>query len=197
MSKKKPPVCRSDWEGRYLTDDTPWNLGAAPPHLVALVERIADPSLSVFVPGAGHGHDAHAWARAGHAVTALDIAPSAVEAGRALTGDAVTWVEADLFALPSELEGAFDIVWEQTCLCALPSERRPEYAQAIASVLRPGGVLHAVLWEHGAEGGPPWNLTEAIAREVLEPRFEIAKVERIPDWGEQRWNEFTVEARLR
>jgi SAM-dependent methyltransferase len=194
---KKPMRCKSDWDGRYQAGDTPWNLGKAPPHLEALVASLAEPALRVFVPGAGHGHDAVAWARAGHAVTALDIAPGAIAAAReVMAAEGVTFdaVLGDLFALPEDFAGAFDIVWEQTCLCALPPERRGDYARAVASVLRPGGRFHAVLWEHGKEGGPPWSLTEDVAREVLEPGFEIDAIERIPDWGTQRWNEFTVRA---
>jgi SAM-dependent methyltransferase len=192
---REPPACRSDWEGRYRAGDAPWDLGRAPPCLEALVDALAGPRLRVFVPGAGRGHDARCWARAGHAVTALDIAPTAVAQGRVLTGDLVTWIVGDLFALPRAMHGAFDVVWEQTCLCALPPERRADYARAVASVLRPGGVFHGVLWEHGKEGGPPWSITMDVARDVLGGALEIERMERIPDWSEQRWNEFTVRAR--
>ena len=194
---REPMRCRSDWEGRYRADDAPWDLGRAPPSLEQLVASIEDRALRVFVPGAGRGHDALCWARAGHPVTALDLAPTAVEQGRALTGEPVAWVLGDLFALPPALRGAFDIVWEQTCLCALPPDRRFDYALAVASVLRPGGTFHGVLWEHGKEGGPPWSITEEIARDALGGAFEIERIERIPDWSKQRWNEFMIQARRR
>ncbi len=195
---KEPMSCPSDWEGRYQADDTPWNLGRASPHLEALIVSIAETGLRVLVPGAGHGHDAVAWARAGHVVTALDIAPSAVDAGREVmeaAGVSFDWLLGDLLALPEDFLGAFDLVWEQTCLCALPPERRSDYARAVASVLRPGGMFRALLWEHGKDGGPPWSLTGDIARDVLGEHFEIEAVEPVPDWIDVRWNEFVVTGR--
>jgi len=195
-----PTRGRTDWEGHYKAGDAPWDLGRAPPCLEELVASIGEPGLRVFVPGAGRGHDAVCWARAGHAVTALDIAPTAVAEGRAVAraaGVEIDWVLGDLFALPADLEGAFDVVWEQTCLCALAPEQRAAYARAVARVLPPQGLLHGVLWEHGKEGGPPWNLTGRDAREVLDGAFEVLALQRIPDWSPQRWNEFTVRARRR
>ncbi len=193
-------TCGGGWEDRYQAGDAPWDLGAAPPHLQALVDGLDAAALQVFIPGAGRGHDAVPWARAGHEVTALDIAPTAIAEGQAILaaqGVDITWVVGDLFDLPEAFEGAFDVVWEQTCFCAIHPDQRPAYAEAVANVLRPGGVLHGVLWQHGKDGGPPWNLTPDIARDIFGGLFEIESLEPIPDWGEARWNEFGLRARKR
>jgi SAM-dependent methyltransferase len=166
---------RDDWERRWAAGDTPWDLGRAPAVLDDLLAGLADGPLCVLVPGAGAGHDALAWARAGHVVTAVDVAPTALvrcrESARK-AGLAPTLLVADLFALPQDLRGAFDVVWEQTCFCAIPPTRRPDYARAMADVLRPRGTLHALLWNHGRPGGPPHDVRREDAQRVFAPFFE-------------------------
>lgn len=197
--------CPKDWEQAYLDGHSPWDLGAAPPSLLRLIAALGDPKDAagagyrrVFVPGAGRGHDARAFARAGFEVTANDIAPSAVAAGRALDaaeGLAMTWLEDDLFALPAGLDASFDLVWEQTCFCAIPPERRDDYVAVVARLLRPGGLWVGVLWDVGRPGGPPYAITrEHVERHFL-AAFELVSVEAVPPWTERRFDEILVTLR--
>ncbi len=184
-----------DWEGRYRSGDTPWDLGGPPPVLLQVLERHPARTrvLRVLVPGAGTGHDAIAWARAGHRVVAIDIAPAAVARARENVRRAGVSVEvllADLFALPARLAGAFDVVWEQTCFCAIPPERRPEYVDAMASVLRPGGSFHGLFWNHGRPGGPPYDVTVGEVRASFAPRFVEVSVEPVVESVPTRRHEF-------
>ena len=74
------------WNRRYEENTARWDLGAAPPVLVQFIASLDGPregARTVLVPGAGYGHDAIAWARAGYEVTAVDFAPLAVEGARA------------------------------------------------------------------------------------------------------------------
>jgi len=202
--------CPKDWENAYVTGTVPWDLGRAPPVLEARIREIvasreaagddAAPGPRVFVPGAGRGHDARAWLAAGGAVTALDIAPTAVAEGRALDaaeGVSMTWLEADLFDLPAELDGTFDIVWEQTCFCAIDPARRGEYVEVIARLLAPGGAWMGVVWEVGRPGGPPWSLTRADIEQHFAARFDFEVVRAVAPWTKQRWDELFVELRKR
>src|SRR5689334_17318379 len=110
------------WNQRYVEGRTGWDLGRPQSALVCVIAA-QPPPLRVLVPGAGRGHDAVAWAEAGHEVVAVDFAPMAVAAGRenaAARGLAIEVREADIFALPGDLAGSFDLVWEQTCFCAIP-----------------------------------------------------------------------------
>lgn len=194
---REPAYCRGDWVQHYAHGELPWDLGRAPPCLEALVAR-APAGLRVFVPGAGRGHDAICWAAGGHAVTACDIVPQAVDEARALgeaAGVDVDWRVADVLALPAGLHGAFDVVWEQTCLCALPPADWPRYVDAMASVLVPDGVYHGLFWNHGVAGGPPWDVTEEKALAVLGARFRAESSETVPPWSPERWNEFLLTMR--
>ncbi len=194
------PLSAEGWEGRYRNADTGWDLGGPPPALVKLLDDLGDPKLGVFVPGAGLGHDAIAWAKAGHHVTAIDYAPSAVAGAieRAeQAGVALAVRQHDLFDLPDDLSGRFDAVWEQTCYCAIDPARRSAYVEAVAGVLKPAGAYYGLFWNHGADGGPPFDVTPAQVREVFDPRFVIESLEPAHASVESRSNEFVAHMRLR
>jgi SAM-dependent methyltransferase len=200
MTAEACPHGREGWEQRYREGRAAWDLGAAPPCLGRLLAGLPARRLRVLVPGAGFGHDAVAWARAGHQVTAVDFAPSAVAGARARareTGVAMAVLEEDLFALPATLEGAFDAVWEQTCYCAVAPKRRDEYAAAMARALVPGGTLYGLFWNHGREGGPPYDVTPAQVRDVFASRFHLLSLEPVPDSVPARGNEFLAVFRRR
>ena len=146
----------NDWNARYQSGRPPWDLDAPAPALVDLLANLPREPQRVLVPCAGLGHDAIAWAKAGYQVTAVDFAPLAVAGARQQAdalGVALTILQADLFKLPEAFQGAFDIVWEQTCLCALDPSKRMDYLQAMARVLRAGGVFYGLFWNHGRPGG--------------------------------------------
>lgn len=187
------------WQGRYEEGSAHWDLGAPPPVVMRLAREFATP-VKVLVPGAGSGHDAFGWARAGHETTAFDFAPAAVDRARGLAveqGLAVDLAVADAFALPADWRGRFDVVFEQTLLCAIDPARRGEYVDAMADVLAPGGSLLAVLWNHGNSGGPPYDLTPEIVRPLLATRFEVDAMEPLAPGEHPRAGQFLVRARPR
>ena len=114
------------------------------------------------------GTDTLSLARLGARVTGLDFSPVALAEARALvaeSGDAVEFVESDLYSALSVLEPAsFDLVYTGIgALCWLPSIRR--WADVVAGLLAPGGRLFL------REGHPVlWTLDERIADD-LHPRF--------------------------
>ncbi len=199
--------CPKDWEQAYLDGNSPWDLGAAPPSLQRVVAELVqtreagDGSVErVFVPGTGRGHDARAFAAAGFDVTANDIAATAVAEGKALDAEAglsMTWSRADLFALPADLDGSFDLVWEQTCFCAIPPARRDDYVAAVARLLRPGGSWVGVLWDVGRPGGPPFAINREHIEQHFLAAFEIVSVEDVPVWSDRRFDEILVRLRKR
>jgi methyl halide transferase len=169
------------WNERYAEGSDRWTLDAAPEALEQLILEHRE-RRRVLVPGAGHGVDAFAWARAGHEVVALDFAPLAVASMRtrmAEVGVAFEALEADVTAPPVELRGAIDLVWEQTCLCALPPEQRRPYLEAMATLLRPRGTMVALLWNHGNEGGPPYDMPPVLVERLVTGLFSIRKRERV------------------
>ena len=159
-----------DWNQRYAEQNTPWDLAGPAPALVARLESADFPSAArVFVPGAGRGHDVVELARQGYEVAAIDIAPLAIDATLELaraTGvaDRVDARVGDLFAMPAEWEGAFDLVYELTCYCAIDPSDRPRYAEAIARCLREQAIVCALMFplvrpSFLSPDGPPYEVS--------------------------------------
>ena len=165
----------TDWEQRYRSGDTPWEKGTAHPALVAWLAR--NPVAGrILVPGCGSGHDVRALAATGAEVVGFDLAPSAVEAAERFPRiGKETYVCGDFFAPPEDWTGTFDGIFEHTCFCAIPPDRRSDYAASVAKLLKSGGHLLAIFYldpDHDG-GGPPYGCSLDELDERFLPRFRI------------------------
>jgi len=144
------------WEERYRTGRTRWERPGLHPAFLAWRQAGTLSPCRILVPGAGRSPEPAALAEAGFDITVLDLASSAVEAQRArLAGTTARVIEADLLGWHPAV--AFDAIYDQTCLCALPPARLPDYAARLAAWLRPEGQLFLLLMQTGAPGGPPFD----------------------------------------
>lgn len=113
----------------------------------------------------GLGDNAEALAEAGYETTAFDLSEHAISwAQKRFPDSPVSYTTADLFALPEEWNGAFDLVNECYTLQSLSPDMLQETAAAVASLVKPGGTLlvYARWREDGAEvNGPPWPLEKS------------------------------------
>lgn len=117
-------------------------------------------------------------------MTGIDLAPGAISAAAARgtpSGRNVRFVVDDILAsaLPGRsFRGAIDV----GCFQTLPPRTRAEYAQGLARVLRPGGVL-ILFWvgrEESGSWGPPHRLSVGEVVEPLESRFVVDRIEHRP-----------------
>jgi SAM-dependent methyltransferase len=116
-----------------------------------------------LVIGCGYGDDAEELQRCGYRVTAFDIAPTAIERCRErFPGSEVEYQVADLFALPQEWRGGFDLVVEIRTLQSLPVDQRAAAIRAVAETVRAGGIV----WlrclaraDDGPVGDRPWPVS--------------------------------------
>jgi SAM-dependent methyltransferase len=174
----------------------PWDRGAPNQLLVdwAQARRLAGGGRSALVVGAGLGRDAEYIAGLGFDTVAFDISATAIRGARARYPDSrVRYVVADLFSLPDEWRGAFDLVVESMTVQALPDPPRSEAIRAVASLVGPGGALLVIAFAHSGQDvdeGPPWPLRrgeiDAFATGGLRP----AHIEQIRYPGEPtvaRW----------
>ena len=173
------PLMPTDWEAHYQKGETPWDNGAASPGLVDFLAQ--EPVRGrVLVPGCGLGHDVRALAATADEVVGIDIAPSAVEAAERIPRvRAERYALANLFDLPVPLRGAFDVVWEHTCFCAIDPALRPAYVEAVAEALRDGGLLIAMFYldpgQDSPDEGPPFEVSLAELDRLFLPRFELLR----------------------
>lgn len=190
------------WNARYADGSDGWTLERPPPVIAKVLAgglldaggASLDSPRRVLVPGAGKGHDAVGWASAGHEVVAVDWAPLAIEHMQQRVASGAPRFEArraDVLALPEDLHASFDIVWEQTCLCALYPEMREDYVESMWRALRPNGELIALLWNHGNPDGPPFDMSPELIEELFTPRFDMGEPVPIGSLGE-RENEWIV-----
>lgn len=162
------------WQGRYESGTTGWDRGSASPALETLIAGSAPPRGSVLVPGCGRGHEVVALAGCGWRVTGLDFAPAAVAAVRERlrqAGLVADVIEADMFRYePAE---PFDVIYDQTCLCAIDPGCREEYERRLARWVAPGGSLLACFMQTDAPTGPPFGCPpDAMRRLFADERWQ-------------------------
>lgn len=152
------------WQERFESGQTPWDRGAAHPQLLSWLEQgLIAPGQTLLIPGCGRGHELQALGRAGIAATGLDYAPAAVALARErLAGLPGAVEQADVLDwLPPQ---PVDLVYEQTCLCALHPDHWRRYADQLHRWLKPGGRLLALFMQarrdnagQGWVEGPPYH----------------------------------------
>ncbi len=156
---------RDFWREKFQARDTPWDRGEVHPQLRRWIDEGALKPCRILVPGCGSGHEVAYLAAHGFDVTAIDYATEAVQLARervAAAGLKANVEEAD--ALTWNSSHALDVVYEQTCLCALHPDHWVAYAAQVRKWLRPGGTMFALFMQAAREGaadgfveGPPYH----------------------------------------
>jgi SAM-dependent methyltransferase len=124
------------------------------PHMVEtfltpLGPRLVDavgvtPGATVLDVAAGTGNAAIPAAQRGGRVTASDLTPELLDAGRARAGDLpIEWVPADAEHLPFP-DGSYDIVMSAIGVMFAPHHQ--EAADELVRVCRPGGTIGLLSW---------------------------------------------------
>jgi len=147
------------WEKLYKLGGDFWDLGGSTSVFKRLLESDQIKPGSMIVLGAGRGYDARMFARHGFEVTAVDFAEEVVDEMRARSDPEapIEIIHSDFFDLPDKCDGKFDYVLEYTCYCAIDPGRRAEYADLVKCLLKPGGMIIALLFPvSNHEGGPPF-----------------------------------------
>ena len=171
------------WQERYERGKPGWDKGqAAPPLVRALAVSPPDDHNKALVPGCGFGHEALHLCKLGYDVVAVDFAPAPIaDLSDRAAGLSLLPLQRDIFTLPDEYAGHFDLVVEHTCFCAIPTERRGEYAETMARVLAAEGRLLGLFWELGGEDGPPFNTSLQDLHDNFDPFFELVDIDRPND----------------
>lgn len=172
-----------DWDALYRqqpAETMPWYHPGLEAEVVRLLEEKKLTAGRALDLGAGPGTQAIALAERGFTVTATDISEAAVQkaskrvAGRGLP---LRFVQDDV--LHSRLKGPFDLVCDRGCFHVLEPAERDCYAQTVASLLAPAGLLLLQCFsdeQPGTQG--PHRISPAEIRATFEPLFEVVSIER-------------------
>jgi SAM-dependent methyltransferase len=197
------PSQPDDWNSRFESGQIPWDFGGVPAALQEYLRRKpkgSNPSArsSVLIPGCGSGYEIKAFAEAGFDVTAIDVAPAAVERARKHAGPALAKqiIQGDFFFhdFPA---ASFDIIYERSFICSLLPERRKAYRDRVASLLKYRGFLLGYFYYQKPvlEAGPPFGFAWGTADELFARHFLLGKDEPVADSlpvfaGHERWQEW-------
>jgi SAM-dependent methyltransferase len=155
------------------------------------------PGMRVLDVAAGTGNASLPAARAGADVTASDLTPELIEAGRERAeaeGLSLTWAEADAEHLPFA-DASFDVV--MSSIGAMFAPHHQDVADELARVCRPGGTIGLLSWTPegmtgalfrtmgpfmpppppGAQPPPLWG-SETHLRELFGDRVAFGTLER-------------------
>ncbi len=149
---------QQQWETRYHQKKTGWDRGDINPQLRVWLEKNVLQPCRILVPGCGNGHEVLTLAAAGFEVVAIDIATTPVKRLRdrlkqhnlkaeVVQGNLLSW-EHEIF---------FDVIYEQTCLCALPQDTWTQYERKLYGWLKPQGKIFALFMQTQQQGGPPFH----------------------------------------
>jgi SAM-dependent methyltransferase len=171
-------VTTRDWNEDYAAGATPWDSGDADPHLVELVTQGTLARGRALEVGCGTGTNAIWLARSGFDVTAIDVAPLAIEAAEAkrAASDARARFAVRDFLQDGAPPGRFDLVFDRGVLHVFDeAQDRARFAQLVAAALAPGG--HWLSLAGSTEGpardhGPPRRTARDLA-EAVEPHLEL------------------------
>lgn len=188
MSDDVPTRSPEFWTPYYLEEAQPWAIEEPCPPVFNWLKAQPDwPRGRVLVPGCGLGLEPQEWARQGFEVVGMDFSPKAIELAKARDTDkSVDYRVGDILNPPEELRGQFDMVFEQTCYCAIDPRDRPRYRRSVIELLKPGGWLVGVFYQGRHEESPPFAITLEEVRQDFEQAFRIERLELAQDSVERR-----------
>jgi hypothetical protein len=179
------------FDTRYAAGETPWDFGGVPNSLKVFLRKHHG-SGRVLIPGCGSGYEIEAFASSGWDVIGIDFSKTAVVRARSSLGPLADKVyEGDFFDYPLR-EGSFEIIYERTFLCTFPREFWPRYAQRIAALIAPSGILCGFFFIGPEDEPPPYPISQVQLDELLGGRFQKIEDEPVDDSlplfaGKERW----------
>lgn len=166
------------WQNRYHNSETGWDIGKVSPPLKAYSDQLTDKSSKILIAGAGNAYEAGYLHDQGFKnVYVLDFAQVPLDNFAQNYPDfpKAHLLKADFFAL--DMPQAFDLIIEQTFLCAIDPARRAEYAVQMAKLLKPAGKLVGVLFDRAFEQSPPFGGSLAEYQDLFSKDFRMLKLE--------------------
>jgi SAM-dependent methyltransferase len=165
------------WDALYTSGQTGWDIGYVSTPLKIYFDQINEQSIKILVPGAGNGYEAEYLHKQGFPnVYLLDYSVESIKGFNRRYPD---FPESHLINQNFfEHNGQYDLIVEQTFFSSIPREQRLIYADKMHQLLKPGGKLIGLLFNHEFNfPEPPFGGTENEYRALFSPLFEFKKME--------------------
>ena len=174
------------WNKNWESGNTGWDIGYASPAICSIADQYGGKDHNVLIPGCGNAHEVDYLLQSGFSnITLIDIAREPVERLQVKYGNQpeIKILNQDFFLH----EGMYQLILEQTFLCALDPGMRPWYARKMHELLSEEGILAGLLFKIEFEkNGPPFGGSEAEYRKLFDPYFTIIQWEECKDSIPQR-----------
>ncbi|MBX7231198.1 MAG: methyltransferase domain-containing protein [Bdellovibrionales bacterium] len=163
------------WTSIYQNEKPGWDLGRETAILNDILPQLKLPKSRILVVGCGGGHDAAYLAQKGHIVTGIDFSEEAIARSRTQYGQIknLQFKVQDIFSMPKEYWGYFDLIYEHTCYCAVNPSRRNELVRIWHKLLSESGHFLGILFAWDKRQGPPWGGSEWEVRQRLDKYFKF------------------------
>lgn len=165
------------WSSRYQEGNTGWDIGYISTPIKEYIDQLENKDLKILIPGAGNSYEAEYLFKKGFKnVWICDITEEPIENFKTrLPGFPESQIIlGDFF----EVKHHFNLILEQTFFCALPVNRREDYAKKALELLTPEGRICGVLFNFELKAdGPPYGGSKEEYLMYFSPYFKIEILE--------------------
>jgi len=165
------------WEKRYREMKTGWDIGYIATPIKEYIDQLDNKSIKILVPGAGNAYEVEYLYRKNFKNTfLLDFAPHSINnfLERVPVFPKKQIINQDFF----HHNGKYNLIVELTFFSSLKSEFRENYVSKMFELLKPGGKLVGLLFNHEfGNATPPFGGTQEEYQKLFERKFTIQKME--------------------
>ena len=160
---------KKNWNSRYDTKETGWDIGFVSPPLKEYIDQITDLNIKILIPGCGNAYEAEYLFNKGFKnIFIVDYSQIAISnlIKRIPDFPIFNAVCDDFF----NISGQYDLILEQTFFCAIDPKLRNNYAKQISSLLKANGKLVGLFFsvpmfsDHPPFGGSKQEYIECFSK---------------------------------
>ena len=169
---------KKNWNSRYDTKETGWDIGFVSPPLKEYIDQITDLNIKILIPGCGNAYEAEYLFNKGFKnIFIVDYSQIAISnlIKRIPDFPIFNAVCDDFF----NISGQYDLILEQTFFCAIDPKLRNNYAKQISSLLKENGKLIGLFFSVPMfSDHPPFGGSKEEYIECFSKLFSINTIEK-------------------